>query len=259
MNAVPESGRLDRGDGHQLAWVRTPGTTPGVMFLGGFQSDMTGTKALALEAHCRAAGRAFLRFDYYGHGASTGRFEDGTIGRWRADALAAFDALTAGPQLLVGSSMGGWLATLLALDRAQRVAGLLTIAAAADFVIDLLPARLSPEQQQRLARDGRIELPSMYSDAPYPICARLIEEGRDHRLLHAPVPYHGPVRLLHGSADADVPWQTSLRLLERLESRDARLVLVKDADHRLSDPAAIALLCATLDELLDAAARHAGD
>lgn len=252
MNVAPEHGRLARGDGETLAWARSAGATPGVMFLGGFQSDMTGTKALALEARCRQLGRAFLRFDYHGHGASSGRFEDGTIGRWRADALAAFDALTDGPQILVGSSMGGWLATLLALDRAQRVAGLLTVAAAPDFVIDLLPARLSPEQQQQLARDGRIELPSMYSDTPYPICARLIEEGCDHRLLHAPVPYHGPVRLLHGSADADVPWQTSLRLLERLESRDARLVLAKDADHRFSDAAGIALMLATLDELLEA-------
>ena len=124
MNTVPGSGWLDRGDGHRLAWVRTPGTTPGVMFLGGFQSDMTGTKALALEAHCRAAGRAFLRFDYHGHGASTGRFEDGTIGRWRADALAAFDALTAGPQVLVGSSMGGATALWLAVHHPERVARL---------------------------------------------------------------------------------------------------------------------------------------
>ena len=244
-----EAGRLDRGDGVDLAWRRVPGRGPGVVFLGGFNSDMTGSKAEALAAHCAASGRAFLRFDYSGHGASGGRFVDGTIGRWAADAAAVLDALTEGPQVLVGSSMGGWIALLLAARlRPGRVAGLIGIAAAPDFT-RRMRAALTPDAQAALARDGVWLRPSQYGD-PYPIARALIEEGEAQCLLDAPIPLAVPVRLLHGQQDPDVPWDLSLAIAERLAGPDVRVVLVKDGDHRLSRPQDLALLTRTLDALL---------
>lgn len=242
--------RLPLADDQWLAYHRSPGRAPGVVFLGGFHSDMGGTKARHLEARCRAAGRAFLRFDYRGHGASSGRFEDGTIGRWAADAVAVIDALTTGPQVLVGSSMGGWLALLAARARAARIVGLVGIAAAPDFVEDLIQAGLSDAERARLLAEGVIERPSAYDDGPYRITRTLLAEGRRHLLLRAPLTLGIPVRLLHGMADADVPWQTSLRLLERLGDADVRLTLIKDGDHRLARESDLALLDATLDDLL---------
>lgn len=233
-----------------LAYRRVPGRGgPGVVFLGGFKSDMTGSKASHLAAWCAARGRAFLRFDYSGHGASGGRFEDGTIGRWLDDALAAFDALAEGPQVVVGSSMGGWIALLLALRRPERVAALVGIAAAPDFTEELIWKELSPEIRGAIARDGAWLRPSEYGE-PYPITRALIEDGRKHLLLGGPIPIRAPVRLLHGQRDADVPWEMSLRLAERLESEDVRATLVKGGDHRLSTEADLALLSATLAPLL---------
>ncbi len=226
---------------------RVPG--PGVVFLGGFHSDMTGSKASHLAAWCAARGHAYLRFDYSGHGASGGRFEEGTIGGWIADAAAAFDALTEGPQVVVGSSMGGWIALHLALRRADRVRALVGIAAAPDFTEELIWNRLPPETRSLLAREGVWRRPSEYGE-PYPITRALIEDGRRHLLLGAPIPIPVPVRLLHGMRDADVPWEVSLRLAERLESEDVRLVLVKGGDHRLSMPADLDLLTSTLAPLL---------
>ena len=221
-----------------------------MVFLGGFNSDMTGSKAEALSAWCGAAGRAFLRFDYSGHGASGGRFVDGTIGRWAADAAAVLDALTEGPQVLVGSSMGGWIALLLAARlRPGRVAGLVGIAAAPDFTARMEQA-LSPEARQALARDGVWHRPSAYGD-PYPITRALLEDGRGHLLLDdGPIPVPGPVRLLHGQQDPDVPWALSLRIAEAIAGPDVQVVLVKDGDHRLSRPQDLALLCRTLASLL---------
>jgi pimeloyl-ACP methyl ester carboxylesterase len=239
--------------GVSIAYHRTPGKSPGVVFLGGFMSDMTGTKALTLEAFCRDRGHGFLRLDYRGHGASSGRFEDGTIGLWAEDALAAFDQLTEGPQIVVGSSMGGWIALLTALKRSERVAGLVGLAAAPDFTEDLIWAALSPDHRERLARDGVLHMPSEYSDRPYAITMKLIQDGRRHQVLRTPLGLTCPVRLLHGMLDPDVPWQRSLRLADKLASSDVRVTLVKDGDHRLSREQDLKLLCSTVQELLGAA------
>lgn len=248
-SGAEEAGRLDRGDGVELAWRRRAGRGPGVVFLGGFNSDMTGTKAEALSALCAAQGRAFLRFDYSGHGASGGRFIDGTIGRWAADAACVIDALTAGPVVLVGSSMGGWIALLLAARlRPARVAGLVGIAAAPDFT-RRIGEGLAPEARAAIDRDGVWHRPSAYGD-PTPITCALLREGERHVLLDAPIPLAIPVRLLHGQGDPDVPWQLSLTVAERIAGPDVAVTLVKDGDHRLSRPQDLALLCRTLAALL---------
>jgi pimeloyl-ACP methyl ester carboxylesterase len=242
-------GFLNRPDGERIAYHHTLGDAPGVLFLGGFKSDMSGSKALALEAWCRARGRAFTRFDYHGHGQSSGAFVDGSIGRWRDDVLAVLDELTEGPQILVGSSMGGWIMLLVALARPHRVAGLIGIAAAADFTEDLIRASLNDAQRERLQREGLIRQPSEYGPDPYPITAHLLDEARDHLLLRGALPISCPVRLLHGMRDADVPWQTSLRIAERLAGEDVRITLLKDGEHRLSRDADLVLLTDTLAEL----------
>ncbi len=212
---------------------------------------MTGTKATALEAYARARGQAFLRFDYQGHGESSGRFEDGTIGLWAADAIAAIDELTEGPQVLVGSSMGGWIMLLAALARPERVAALLGIAAAPDFTEDLMWQRFTDEIKAEIETKGVHYEASDYAETPYPLTKRLIEEGRRHLLLRSAIPLTCPVRLLHGMQDSDVPWETAMRLADKLDSRDVEVVLVKDSDHRLSEPADLRRLEATLDRLLD--------
>ncbi|WP_235830191.1 alpha/beta fold hydrolase [Algihabitans albus] len=246
---------LERKGGHRLAYHKTDGETPGVVFLSGYMSDMTGTKATWLEGQCRARGQAFLRFDYLGHGQASGAFEDGTIGRWTADTVAALDALTKGPQILVGSSMGGWLMLLAALARPDRIAGLVGIAAAPDFTEELMWRRFSPEIRATLARDGLYREPSPYGDQPYTITRRLIEEGRDHLLLGSAIPLACPVRLLHGMADPDVPYQMSLRLAEALASEDVEVSLVKDGDHRMSAPEDLLRLGETLRALSERLSR----
>ncbi|BBK29457.1 pimeloyl-ACP methyl ester carboxylesterase [Stella humosa] len=240
--------------GERIAYVRTAGTGPGVVFLGGFMSDMTGTKATALEAACRAAGRPFLRFDYRGHGQSSGRFVDGTIGAWADDAILALDRLTSGPQILVGSSMGGWLMLLAALARPGRVAGLVGLAAAPDFTEDLMWNEFPEPVRRTLLRDGVWNEPSEYGDEPYPITLRLIEEGRRHLVLRDTLPIACPLRLIHGLQDRDVPWQVSQRLLEHIDATDAALTLVKEGDHRLSRPPDLARLVDTVTALADQAA-----
>lgn len=239
-----ETGRLDG----RLAWARLPGSGPGVVFFPGYRSDMAGTKALALREACAARGRAFLHFDYSGHGKSAGRFEEGTIGAWAEDALRVFDALTEGPQVLVGSSMGGWIATLLAVRRADRVAALVGLAPAPDFTEALMWPAFDAAQRAVLMRDGVIHLPSQYGE-PTPVTHALIEDGRRNLLLGRPIPLHCPVRILQGMADPDVPWRHALRLVEALESSDVRLHLIKDGDHRLSRPEDLRLLVETLDQL----------
>lgn len=239
-----ETGRLDG----RLAWARLPGRGPGVVFLPGFRSDMGGTKAMALREACAARGRAFLRFDYSGHGESAGRFEDGTIGQWAEDALALFDALTDGPQVLVGSSMGGWIATLLAVRRPERIAALVGLAPAPDFTEALMWPEFTAAQREAVMRDGVLHVPSHYGE-PTPITRALIEDGKRHLLLGGPIPLRCPVRILQGMADPDVPWRHALRLVEALESNDGRLHLIKDGDHRLSRPEDLRLLVETLDQL----------
>jgi pimeloyl-ACP methyl ester carboxylesterase len=226
---------------------------PTVVFLGGFKSDMTGGKATALDEFCNARGLAFLRFDYSGHGASSGDFLDGTISRWSADALAAIDRLTEGPLILVGSSMGGWIMLLAALQRRARIKGLIGIAPAPDFTEELIWRRLPGSDQHRLMMQGRLEQPSEYSAEPYVITRALIEDGRRHLLLGGTtggaIDLDMPVRLLHGMRDPDVPYRQSLRLAESLASRDVRVTLIKDGDHRLSRPEDLALLCDAVAEL----------
>jgi len=224
-------------------------TPPGIIFLGGFASDMTGTKAMALDAYCAATGRAFVRFDYRGHGQSSGKFTDGTIGAWRDDVLAVIDRLSEGPQVLVGSSMGGWLMLLASLARPDRIHALVGLAAAPDFTEELMWQTMDAAMQQRLMTDGRIEEPSAYSDEPYVITRALIEDGRKHLLLGSTIHIDRPVRLIHGQADEDVPFSVSLRLADRLVSDDVVVSLVKDGDHRLSRSQDIERLMLAIEEV----------
>jgi pimeloyl-ACP methyl ester carboxylesterase len=249
-DSVEKPSMLAAPDGATIAYRPTPGKGPGVMFLTGFRSDMQGAKALAVEAFCRAQNRSFVRFDYTGHGESSGAFADGTIGRWTEDAALVLDRATSGPQVLVGSSMGGWIALLLARARPARIAGLVGIAAAPDFTEDLVHDVLDAEARERLARDGRIVMPSAYDPEPCVITRRLIDEGRNHLLLRGPIPVAQPVRLIHGMEDHDVPWRTSIRIAERLASADVEITLVKGGRHRLSEPADLARLRAIVDALL---------
>lgn len=243
--------QLETSPASRLAYHRLEGASPGVMFLTGFKSDMSGGKALALEEFCRARGQAYLRFDYSGHGASSGKFEEGTIGAWLADSMAALDALTEGPQIIVGSSMGGWIGLLLALARPERVTGLVTLACAADFTEKLIWEKATEAQKKILLEQGQFPIPDCYGGAPYPITRALIEEGRNHLLLDKPsLPIHCPVRLIHGTADEDVPWRISSAVLEKLESKDAQLTLIKNAGHRLSEPEQLQLMCEVVGEFL---------
>ncbi len=242
---------LKLADGAMLAYHRSPGARPGVVFLGGFTSDMTGAKATTLERWCRGRGQAFVRFDYSGHGASSGRFADGTIGRWAEEAIAVLDHLTEGPQILVGSSMGAWIMLLTALGRPERIAGLLGLACAVDFTKYLLWERLDDRLRERLRRERVISLPSPYGE-PYIITMDLIEEAERHLLLDRPeLPIHGPVRLIHGMGDQDVPWRISVEVAAKLASPDVRVILVKDGEHTLSRETDLLLLTRTLGELLE--------
>lgn len=251
MNETVEPSFLIRPDGTAIAYHAKAGKSPGVMFCGGFMSDMTGTKATALERHCMNTGRAFVRFDYQGHGQSSGAFSDGTVGRWTEDALAILDEVASGPQIVVGSSMGGWIMLLMALARSERVAGLVGIAAAPDFVVRMWE-EFSDDVKRQLETEGVYARPSQYSDDPYQITMRLIEDGRRHCLLDKkPIAITCPVRLLHGMQDPDVPWRHSLTVAEALASDDVIVTLVKNGDHRLSEPADIARLIDAVDALAD--------
>ena len=241
---------LETETGRRIAYHRTEGRGPGVVFLGGFMSDMEGTKALALEDWARRGARAFLRFDYSGHGQSSGAFTDGCIGDWAADARAVIEAVTEGPQVLVGSSMGGWIAALLARTIPGKLAAVVGIAAAPDFTEDSMWRDFSDDERARLMAQGRVDLPSDYGD-PYPITRRLIEDGREHLVLRGPLRIDVPVRLLQGTADRDVERAVALNLLDHIDGSDVRLTFVKHADHRFSSPETLALVEATLDELLD--------
>ena len=232
-----------------LAYHKTDGAGPGVVFLGGLKSDMEGTKALHLEAWARREGRAFLRFDYSGHGQSSGAFTEGCIGDWAEDARAAITALTAGPQVLVGSSMGGWIACLVARACPGRVAGLVGIAAAPDFTEDSMWAGFSEAEKARMMEEGQVALPSDYGD-PYIITRRMIEDGRDQLVLRSPLRIDAPVRLLQGTADADVEMSVALRLLAHLEGPDIVLELVKGADHRFSSEACLSRIVAAVEDVL---------
>ncbi|WP_010399964.1 alpha/beta hydrolase [Paracoccus sp. TRP] len=241
---------LEGPQGRRIAYNRVEGQGPGVVFLGGFRSDMQGSKALWLEDWARRRGRAFLRFDYSGHGESSGAFDEGAIGDWFQDALAVIRGLTEGPQVLVGSSMGGWISLLVARTMPERLAGLVTVAAAPDFTERGFWAGFSKAERAALAESGRVELPSDYADEPYVITRRLIEDGRDHLVLDKPLPLPFPVRFLQGTADADVPMSWALDLLDHASGEDMRLTLVKGADHRFSTPDCLELIGAAINEVL---------
>ncbi len=241
---------LTTPQGRHIAYLKTQGREPGVVFLGGFRSDMTGSKALHLQAWAEETGRAFLRFDYSGHGASRGLFEDGAISDWLQDAAAVVHALTEGPQILVGSSMGGWIALLLARSRPGTVAGLVTIAAAPDFTRRMRDVEFSAADRARLKSAGQIERPSDYSDTPYIITRRLIEDGEANLVLDQPLALPMPVRFLQGTADIDVPPSVAQGLFDHAEGSDIRLTLVKGADHRFSTPECLNLITDTIVALL---------
>lgn len=240
-----ETGYLD-GPNSRLAFRRIEGSGPTVVWLGGFKSDMTGTKAEALAAWAADARRAFLRFDYSGHGASEGRFEDGTISSWLSDALIAIDALTKGPLILVGSSMGGWIAALVALRRKERLSGAVFIAPAPDFTEALIWDLMTGPERDEVMQKGRLVEHSPYSAEPTIITRALIEDGRRHLILDGPIDIACPVRILQGMADPDVPWKHAVKFAERLLSDDLELTLLKSGDHRLSKPDEIAKIIAAV-------------
>jgi pimeloyl-ACP methyl ester carboxylesterase len=244
-----QPGHLDTPEERRIAWIGHDGSGPTVVWLGGFNSDMTGTKAVALDAWAQRTGRSFVRFDYSGHGASSGRFEDGTVSQWLEDALAVIDASTKGPLVLVGSSMGGWISLLVSKARRERVRAMCLIAPAPDFTEDLMWAGFPAEVREQIVTEGVWLRPSAYG-APYPITRALIEDGRSRLVLRSAIPFGGPVRILHGQHDDEVPWQRSLQLAEALETADVRTTFVKSGDHRLSSPQEIALLLATVEELV---------
>ncbi len=243
------TGRLDRGDGTHLAWAQLAGAGPCVVFLPGLRSDMGGSKALAVRDFCEAQGQAMLRLDYSGHGESEGAFTDGTIGHWAADAAAVIAARVAGPMVLIGSSMGGWIGLLLARRLGAQLAGFIGIAAAPDFTEDLMWASMTPKERGLLEQQGRIEIASDYGENLV-ITRALIEDGRRHLVLRDRLALPCRVRLLQGQADPDVPWETALRLAAHIESPDLQTILIKDGDHRLSRPGDIDVLLGLLAPLL---------
>ncbi len=243
------SGFLEREDGERVAWKAVAGRRSTVVWLGGFMSDMAGTKAQALADWAAQQGRAYVRFDYLGHGESTGAFRDGTITRWREDSLAVIDALTEGPLVLVGSSMGGWIACLAAAVRPDRLAGMVLIAPAADFTEKLMLPGFPPEAHEALAATGEWTRPSLYDEGGYPITRTLLEDGARWSILPGPLPIEVPVRILQGAQDPDVPWAHALALAQALKGEDVVFTLIKDGDHRLSRPQDIARLIAAVEEL----------
>ena len=240
---------LTTPQGRRIAYDRIAGQGPGLVFLGGFRSDMTGTKAAYLADWAVRQGRAFLRFDYSGHGQSSGDFLDFCIGDGLDDAVAAITALTTGAQVLVGSSMGGWIALLVAKAMPERVKGLVGIAAAPDFTEGWDEGRLTPQQRADLKAKGHFTEPSDYDPAGYPISAKLIADGPRRLVLRAPLDLPFPVRLLHGTVDADVAPSVALRLLNHASSPDLRLTLVKGADHRFSTPDCLRLITKAVAEV----------
>lgn len=243
--------KLRAPGGYDIAYVRTSGrdpALPGVVFLGGYRSDMEGTKALFLESACAARGQAFVRFDYSGHGASGGDFKKGTIGSWMGDALQIIDELTDGPQILIGSSMGGWIALLCALKRPDRVRGIIGLAAAPDFT-RIVRAEMTAGHRAQMDDKGYFEEANDYSPDPYIFTRALLDDGEAHCLLDGPIPLTIPVRLIQGQQDADVAWQTAGRIKAALTGPDVDVFLIESGDHRLSRPDDLALLGRVLADL----------
>lgn len=244
--------RIKNLQGNDLAYVLSEGKDPSlpmVVFLGGFRSDMEGTKALFLEQSCQKRGQSFLRFDYSGHGASGGAFKDGTIGQWTQDALFILDEVSSGPLILVGSSMGGWISLLCARKRSERVRGFIGLAAAPDFTKEIYYDLFSDEYRSIIDSQGYIEVPNDYSDEPYYISKALIEDGKTHCLLDKPIPITVPVRLIQGMDDKDVPWQKAFRIKQALDSKDVEVFLIEDAGHSLSRESDLKILNSLVVEL----------
>jgi len=257
MDQAPtaDAERLDRPEGGYIAYRRTPGKRtdlPGVVFLHGLRSDMDGGKAERLHAFCAGRGQAYLRLDSRGHGQSSGVFEETVLSDWADDALLAIESLTEGPQIVVGSSMGGWLMLLTALALPERVEGVVGIAAAPDFT-RRFREELSAEDLQRLEETGRVERPTEYDDAPYGFTRRLLEDGDARSVLTGPLPFRGRMRLLHGMLDDAVPWELALEIAAKAETPDVRVHLIKDGDHRLSRESDLRLLCETVAEISEPA------
>jgi pimeloyl-ACP methyl ester carboxylesterase len=252
--AAGEFETLDRGDGVRLAFQHIAGAAPCFVWFSGFRSDMAGAKAEALAAWAARRGKAFLRFDYSGHGRSQGAFEDGTISRWLADALAVIDAQSEAPLALVGSSMGAWLALLAARARPERVKGLLLLAPAADFTERLIWDRLAEPARRHILETGRLLTPSQYDPEPTVITRALIEDGRAHSVLRQPIAFAGPVRIIQGLRDPDVPWRHAMALAQNFQGGAVHFDLVQDGDHRLSRPQDIAGILAAADWLAEAMA-----
>jgi pimeloyl-ACP methyl ester carboxylesterase len=255
--AAQEPAFIDIGEGaarRRIAVCARAGRPPGLFWLGGFNSDMRGTKALALDAWAAEQERACVRFDYSGHGESEGQFADGTIGRWLEESVAVFEQFCRGPQVVIGSSMGGWMALLLAREIARRgierasLAGLVLIAPAPDFTEALMWKGFAPEVREEIMTKGVWHRPSQYGD-PYPITRALIEEGRNHLLLGGKIDVGCPVRILQGAQDPDVPWQHAFTLAQRLPAEDVVLTMIQDGDHRLSRPQDISRIMAAVKEI----------
>jgi len=236
----------------KLAFHHHKGKSPGLVFLPGFLSNMNGQKTMALEGWCKQQGRQFTRFDYSGHGQSTGKIEDGTIGMWLRDALQIVDQITLGPQVLVGSSMGGWIMLLVAMARKERIQGLVGIAAAPDFTERFRSEWLDPPELQQLNDTGYCDIHNTYDDeTTYRISRNLLEEATNHFLLNkSEIPIDTPVRLFHGLCDEEIPWQYSVTLAQKLKTDNVELQLIKSGDHRLSEPRDLHRLVRTIEDLL---------
>ncbi len=234
----------------KIAYCQSKGALPGVIFLGGFQSNMQGTKALALEQYCMERNHSFLRFDYRGHGESSGDFLEWSIGEWLDDAIDVFDHLTKGPQILIGSSMGAWIMLHLALRRKQRIQALIGVASAPDFTQKLMWDIFSEQQKEDLRKNGFVEMPNDYDDQHYRITKKLIDNGKKYLLLDKKIDLECPVRLIHGVKDKDVPWSFSTCLSENITSKDVEVILLENGDHRLSDPLSLDRITETLGQLL---------
>ncbi len=242
--------RLKLKNGEELAYYKTEGKQPGVVFLGGFRSDMNGSKALAIEKFCKENNRQFIRFDYRGHGESSGKFEQCLIGDWKEDVVTILDELCTQPQILVGSSMGGWLMLLAAIERPQKVAALIGIASAPDFTEHLLLDAFTAIQMADLQEYGKVEVPNCYDDEPYIITRDFIAESGNHLVLDGEIDINCPVYLIHGMQDEDVPWEFSVTLNEKIKSKDVKTMLVDDGDHRMSSPKHLAIIIRTIDKML---------
>ncbi|MBL4618383.1 MAG: alpha/beta hydrolase [Robiginitomaculum sp.] len=235
--------------GETICYSVTSGLRPTVVWLGGFRSDMNGSKAQFVDKWARENGRSFIRFDYFGHGQSSGNFKDGTISKWLEDALEVIDHLTSGSLVLLGSSMGGWLALLAALARPDRVQSLVLIAPAADFTQKLMWDKFDQKVQDEITQQGHWMQPSPYGEVP--ITKSLIEDGKKHLLLGEAISFAGPVRILQGQLDQDVPWQHAMKLVAKLQSTDVVFSLVKDGDHSLSAESDLSRLQSVLQELTE--------